>query len=197
MGLNSLQLALPDLEDVMPGLHERHRSRRLGTLALANSVAATASPAGSTRRATCRSRWRGRVVGKEEPFRSPLPGILLVEDNDEVALFMHEVLEDAGCNVLCVANVEQAQRALRAGRFDLIILDWNLDGVCGSAILSRLPTRDGLAWPPTIVTSGAAAKDQTVSAIIEMGATSILRKPFRMAQLIQHVRQATKHFREV
>lgn len=180
----------------MPVLHQRHRRKRVTTTALANMVTATVSPA-SARRATRRSRWQGRVAGDEQPYRSLLPGILLVEDNDEVALFMHEVLEDAGCNVLCVANVAQAQRALRAGRFDLIILDWNLGGACGSAILSRLPTRDGLAWPPTIVTSGAAAKDQTVNTIIQMGATTILRKPFRMAQLIQCVRQATKHFGKV
>lgn len=168
----------------MTRIRELPRSKRVAIVASASIRAA--------RRAPRRSRWWGHSLAViEQPFRGGAPGILLVEDNDEVALFMHEALEDAGYNVLCVATVAQAKRALRAGRFDLIVLDWNLDGACGSTLLTSLPSRDGLAWPPTIVTSGAAAKDQTISAIVDSGASKILRKPFGMKQLLQCVREAT------
>lgn len=69
---------------------------------------------------------------------------LVVEDDPEAGTFTRTVLEKrAGMRVVLE---EDADAALRAENFDLVVIDVELPGLSGLQILPQAP--GGLAWDP-------------------------------------------------
>ncbi len=123
------------------------------------------------------------------------PCVLIVESNDEVALFMHEALEDSGYNVACVANLAQAQRAMQDAPFALVIVDWNLiragDGLLDG---NRKQSR-----PPAIRATGGFQGNVADLQRLCPGVLAVLPRPFGLKTLllavasVLAVAQKTRH----
>jgi CheY-like chemotaxis protein len=65
--------------------------------------------------------------------------ILFADDQKDIRLLTKEQLENAGHNVVAVANGEAALRALREeAPFDLILLDEEMPGMTGSEVLRAI-----------------------------------------------------------
>lgn len=103
--------------------------------------------------------------------------ILIVDDNDNVALFMQEVLEDAGYNVGTVNSVNSARQYLARVPVDLLILDWHLGARSGAELLDTLPQRNGVAFPATIVATGSRPGSADGREALRRGAMDTLLKP--------------------
>jgi len=116
---------------------------------------------------------------------------LLVEDDERLARFTAEFLDQNGVDVSCVADGEAALRALRARAFDVVILDL------------MLPRRDGLsvcrelrAWsavPILVVTARTDEPDRVLG--LELGADDYLGKPFSARELLARVRALVRRAR--
>ncbi|MBE1161839.1 response regulator [Dyella acidiphila] len=109
--------------------------------------------------------------------------VLLVDDQPEVLEVTAYMLEDAGYNVLCANDSEQA-REMVAGRRDIgvIITDLHLPHGTSGIDMGLALRREGLVCP-LLVVSGALAPEQ----IDQHAWVSYLSKPFGREALLQKI----------
>jgi DNA-binding response OmpR family regulator len=108
--------------------------------------------------------------------------ILVVEDGVVNRMALSRALEVRGHAVQAVADGLEAIHALRAGHFDLVLLDIAMPRKDGFETLAEMKADTTLRELPVIVISGV---DDTRSVVrcIEMGALDHLPKPFEPALL--------------
>ncbi len=111
--------------------------------------------------------------------------LLLVEDNDAVALGLKYGLEQQGYNVIRVDTVKTAREQARLPLFDLVILDIRLPDGSGFDLCRELRIA-GLRQPIIMLT----ARDDTVDKVIglEMGADDYVTKPFELQEFMARIR---------
>jgi CheY-like chemotaxis protein len=102
--------------------------------------------------------------------------ILIVEDNPLNRLLVHDILELRGHDVLEAATVEEALGALHAMRPDLLLLDVQIPGGGGEAVIREVRARAELADLPVVaVTSLAMPGDR--ERLLSIGFQGYLSKP--------------------
>jgi diguanylate cyclase (GGDEF)-like protein len=89
--------------------------------------------------------------------------LLLVEDDDNIALLMRRSLERAAHQVTRCRTAGEARAVLAAQRFDLILLDHRLPDVEGLDLLRQLSA--GGAAPPVVLVTGCGSENLAVSAL--------------------------------
>ncbi len=105
--------------------------------------------------------------------------ILIVEDNPDNMKLCRTVLAARGHAVTGLPGGEQLLPAVQAERFDVILLDIQLPGADGFALLARLRA-SSLALPPVIaLTAHAMAGDRERA--LEAGFDAYLTKPIDIA----------------
>jgi len=102
--------------------------------------------------------------------------ILVVEDNPLNRLLVHDILELRGHEVLEAATVDEARRALAERRPDLLLLDVQIPGGGGEAVIREVRGRADLADLPIVaVTSLAMPGDR--ERLLSIGFQGYLSKP--------------------
>ena len=102
--------------------------------------------------------------------------ILIVEDNPLNRLLIHDILELRGHQVIEAATVDEARQTLSELRPDLLLLDVQIPGGGGEAIIREVKKRDDLADLPIIaVTSLAMPGDR--ERLLSIGFQGYLSKP--------------------
>jgi DNA-binding response OmpR family regulator len=116
------------------------------------------------------------------------PTVLIVDDDDDLALGIGIRLRSSGFEVLTAPDAWVAlQRALR-DRPDVVILDLGLPAGGGMTFLQRARSNLDLALMPVIVLT---AQDHSVEAeVLEAGATEFLQKPVDNETLIAAIMRA-------
>jgi two-component system OmpR family response regulator len=109
---------------------------------------------------------------------------LLVEDDERLARFTAEFLEQHGIRVTRVGDGEAALCAARARAFDIVILDLMLPRRDGLDVCRELRTRS--AVPILVVTARTDEADRVVG--LELGADDYIGKPFSARELLARVR---------
>ncbi|MGQ0656072.1 MAG: response regulator [Betaproteobacteria bacterium] len=115
--------------------------------------------------------------------------ILVAEDDAVLADGVMTALRRAGYAVDWVKNGVDAESALAAERFDLLILDIGLPRKSGLEVLKRL--RAGDSRVPVLILTGLDAVSDRVRGL-DAGADDYLAKPFDLAELIARVRALTR-----
>ena len=115
--------------------------------------------------------------------------ILIAEDDPSIAESLLRSLRHAGYAVDCVRNGEDADAALEANEFGLLILDIGLPRKSGLEVLRRLRARKS-AMPVLILTALDSVTDRVVG--LDAGADDYLAKPFELAELEARVRALTR-----
>jgi CheY-like chemotaxis protein len=102
--------------------------------------------------------------------------ILIVEDNPLNRLLIHDILELRGHEVIEAATVDEARDALASLRPDLLVLDVQIPGGGGEAIIREVRKRDDLSEMPIVaVTSLAMPGDR--ERLLGIGFQGYLSKP--------------------
>ncbi len=106
--------------------------------------------------------------------------ILLAEDESELATWLVRALQQSGFQVDWVDDGRMVRRAIKATRYDALILDLGLPGVGGHEILADL--RDAGERLPVLILTARDSLIERVSSLHE-GADDFLAKPFELAEL--------------
>src|SRR3569832_2218012 len=106
--------------------------------------------------------------------------LLLIEDNRSLADLMAAGLKRAGFAVDSVASASEAEEAVRAVTYDLLILDLGLPDQDGTTLLQHL-RKQGINTPVLIVTARGSVDDRVAG--LNIGADDYLVKPFEMDEL--------------
>jgi CheY-like chemotaxis protein len=102
--------------------------------------------------------------------------ILIVEDNLLNRLLVHDIFELRGHEVMEAATVDEARLALSASRPDLLLLDVQIPGGGGEAVIREVRQRPDLAELPIVaVTSLAMPGDR--ERLLSIGFQGYLSKP--------------------
>jgi two-component system OmpR family response regulator len=111
--------------------------------------------------------------------------ILIAEDDPVLADGLTRALRQADYAVDCVGAGDQAERALLAQNYDLLILDLGLPKLDGFELLRRLRHR-GSRVPVLVLTARDALDDRVKG--LDLGADDYLTKPFDLPELEARVR---------
>lgn len=110
--------------------------------------------------------------------------ILLIEDEEHLALGVKENLEDEGYSVDWVAEGLAGLEALRRCEHELVLLDVMLPGLDGFSICQRARA-ENIDVPVLFLTARGEAEDRIQG--LEAGGDDYLPKPFRLAELCLRV----------
>ena len=111
--------------------------------------------------------------------------ILIAEDDPSLAEGLTQSLRNAGYAVNSVNSGEEANAALEANEFDLLILDIGLPRTSGLEVLRRLRSRKS-TLPVLILTALDSVSDRVAG--LDAGADDYLAKPFDLGELKARVR---------
>ena len=109
-----------------------------------------------------------------------MPRILVVDDDSEMRALLLDVLTNEGYEVVEARDGTEAVLALRARKFDLILMDKNMPGPSGLDLLPGF--RRVSPWSPIIMMTAFGDVPSYMEAV-EKGAVEFLFKPFRMEEL--------------
>ena len=112
--------------------------------------------------------------------------ILIVEHDQAVQKILLEHLEPTGCTALTVARADEARRHLRDG-IDLVVADFNLDGVDWLELLSQVSARGTAVGHRFIFITAGPVGEEADRALRAAGA-ALLYKPFTGLQFLDAVR---------
>ena len=118
------------------------------------------------------------------PSSSRGRSILVVEDEEALALGIRDALEHAGHQVQVALDGSRALELARAGEFELIVLDLMLPGMNGLDVLRAL--RSGNHRVRVLVLTALADEDDLVRGF-EAGADDYMKKPFSPRELLARV----------
>jgi DNA-binding response OmpR family regulator len=111
--------------------------------------------------------------------------ILIVEDDQSIALGLKLNLEAEGYDIVVAGDGDQGLRLAAAGDFDLVILDVMLPKMNGFEVVRML--REAGATLPVIMLSARGEETDKVMGL-ELGAEDYITKPFGLAELLARVR---------
>ena len=120
--------------------------------------------------------------------------LLLVEDDDAIAVALRLHLEDAGFRLHREANGQHAMAAIDRQRWDLVLLDLMLPGADGWDVCRHLRARH--ADVPVIMLSARSAEAHRVLGL-ELGADDYVAKPFSMLELVARIRALLRRIEQM
>lgn len=115
------------------------------------------------------------------PASDDRPRLLLVEDSEDTRLLLAVALGRDGWRVDEAADAFEAAERLRAGRYDLLLADYDLPGKTGAALV-REATAEGLLGDTRVVIVTAHPDPRGLEDI------EVVRKPLDLATFLAQMR---------
>ena len=120
---------------------------------------------------------------------TPVPKVLIVEDDEVIAQGMARHLGAAGFDATWVSNGDQGLARLRYEQPDACVLDLMLPGLDGWELIETV-RGEGIGTPIVVVSARGTEADRIRA--LELGADDYLVKPFSMGELVARVRAAVR-----
>ncbi|OYU48434.1 MAG: phosphate regulon transcriptional regulatory protein PhoB [Rhizobiales bacterium PAR1] len=114
------------------------------------------------------------------------PRILVVEDEESLAILLRYNLTAEGYEVEHVARGDEADIRLRESVPDLLVLDWMLPALSGIEICRRLRARPETARLPIIMLTARGEEAERIRGL-QTGADDYMVKPFSVPELVARV----------
>ena len=116
--------------------------------------------------------------------------ILVVDDYPTMVRIMRKLLKQIGYDdVEEAGNGKEAFDKICAGRYDLVISDWNMEPMTGFQLLEKVRARPETASMPFILVT-AESKPENILAAKNAGVTGYMIKPFNEKLLKERIDQA-------
>ena len=134
----------------------------------------------------------GAALREEPPSPAvevaPRAPVLIVDDSLTTRMLEQSILESAGYEVECAVSGEEALEKARGRRYSLFLVDVEMPGIDGYAVLERLRADPVLSGVPAIlVTSRSSSEDRRRG--MELGARAFVTKgEFDQAGLMSTIR---------
>jgi len=122
---------------------------------------------------------------------SPMPRILVVDDEPKIVRLVRDYLEHAGFGVIVARDGREALMRARSEVPDLVILDLGLPGLDGLDVTRSLRQDSGV--PLIMLTARDSETDRVLG--LELGADDYLTKPFSPRELVARVRAVLRRNR--
>jgi two-component system phosphate regulon response regulator PhoB len=119
--------------------------------------------------------------------------ILVVEDEEPLAVLLQYNLEAEGFRVATVLRGDEAEVAVAEHAPDLIILDWMLPGASGIELCRRLRAGRGKTIPIILLTARGEESDRIRG--LTTGADDYIVKPFSVPELMARVKAVLRRAR--
>jgi two-component system phosphate regulon response regulator PhoB len=123
-----------------------------------------------------------------------IPHVLVVEDEEALALLLKYNLEKEGYRVSLARDGEEALLIADEVRPDLVLLDWMLPKVAGIEVCRRLRTRSEARNTPIIMLTARGDEGDRIRGL-DQGADDYLTKPFSMNELLARLRAVLRRIR--
>jgi two-component system, OmpR family, KDP operon response regulator KdpE len=117
-----------------------------------------------------------------------LARILVVDDDPQIRRVMRVTLTGQGYEVDDARNGESALEKIRAGRFDLVLLDMNMPGMGGLETCRAIRRQSEIAIVMLTVRDSDADKVEALDA----GADDYVTKPYNAPELLARIRAALR-----
>lgn len=114
--------------------------------------------------------------------------ILVVDDEPQIRRVLRTTLSAQGYEVFDARTGEDALLAIRARRFDLVLLDMNMPGMGGLAACREI--RAGCEAAILMLTVRNTEQDKVTA--LDAGADDYITKPFGMPELLARIRAALR-----
>ncbi|HEF8772510.1 TPA: transcriptional regulator TctD [Providencia stuartii] len=111
--------------------------------------------------------------------------ILLVEDHDELSLWLQKALSSAGFAVDIASDGAIADQLLQTESYSLVVLDVSLPRLNGLEVLAQMRKR-GQELPVLLLTANSDVADRVKG--LNAGADDYVTKPFDLAELEARIR---------
>lgn len=120
----------------------------------------------------------------------------MVDDDRELVDYVRRHLRAAGFEVESVSDASETWKALQRSLPDLVLLDVDLPGGGGHALLRGLASdRTTAAVPVIVVTAGRRSQDRVRA--LRLGADDYVTKPFDVDELAARVRTVLRRTRQL
>lgn len=121
--------------------------------------------------------------------------IVLADENPGDLALVQGILVQAGHQVRCACNGEEALRLLRAEESSVLIADWHLPAMDGLELCRRVRADEGLPFLYVIILTASEATSDHVAACYEAGADDCCAKPVNRRVLNARLRAARRILR--
>lgn len=111
--------------------------------------------------------------------------ILLVEDHDELSLWLQKALSSTGFAVDIASDGAIADQLLQTESYSLVVLDVSLPRLNGLEVLAQMRKR-GQELPVLLLTANSDVADRVKG--LNAGADDYVTKPFDLAELEARIR---------
>jgi len=115
--------------------------------------------------------------------------VLVIEDDDPIADYLVRGLREEGYTVERAADGSDGWHHLKAGNWDVVLLDWWLPVTDGLTLLKQFRQTDPLT-PVIMLTAKDAVSDRVRG--LDAGANDYLCKPFAFEELLARLRAMTR-----
>ncbi|MBI6871556.1 response regulator transcription factor [Clostridium aciditolerans] len=114
--------------------------------------------------------------------------LLLVEDDESLALGIEFTLKDEGYELCRASTISEAENLLRLNQFDLILLDVNLPDGNGYELCKSIRTKSDIP----IIFLTACDDEVNIVLGLEIGGDDYITKPFRVRELLSRIKASLR-----
>jgi len=115
------------------------------------------------------------------------PRVLVVEDEEPLAVVLRYNLEAEGYEVAVAERGDDAEARISEAPPDLVLLDWMLPGLSGIELCRRLRARRDTKDMPIIMLTARGEEAERIRGLVT-GADDYVVKPFSLPELMARVR---------
>ncbi len=125
---------------------------------------------------------------------TPMPTILIVEDEEALVEVLAYNLKKAGYRVLTARDGEEALIVLREEPVELVLLDWMLPRLSGLEVCRQIRRRPETRHIPIVMLTARTEESDRVRGL-DLGADDYIAKPFSTQELIARLRAVLRRAR--
>jgi DNA-binding NtrC family response regulator len=127
-------------------------------------------------------RFREEDIDRLAGLAQPRPRVLLVDDDEIIRTLFPVTLGARGCQVMAAASVDEALGLTRRYRFDVLLVDLVMPGRGGVDLMRELRGEYSLREMVVVTAFPDLAE---AGDLLELGAVTVIRKPFDTDQLVE------------